>query len=90
MINWTCQVIIGFTFPLLQAAIKENVFYIFATILVGSFIFTLLFVPETKGKSHSEIENDLSITAKKYPCCGEPQAEDGQLQYDPLIDSSSP
>ncbi|KAK6993942.1 solute carrier family 2 facilitated glucose transporter member 1 [Biomphalaria glabrata] len=50
VINWLCNFAVGLVFPILQKS-----FLPFSVMLLLFFIFTYMFVPETKGKSISEI-----------------------------------
>nr|KAI8751737.1 solute carrier family 2; facilitated glucose transporter member 1-like [Biomphalaria glabrata] len=50
VINWLCNFAVGLVFPILQKS-----FLPFSIMLLLFFIFTYMFVPETKGKSISEI-----------------------------------
>lgn len=54
-LNWICAFIVAYTFPLISED-KRFSFLPFVIFLFLSIIFTLLFVPETKGKSIDEIE----------------------------------
>ncbi|KAJ4939501.1 hypothetical protein JOQ06_028949 [Pogonophryne albipinna] len=53
--NWTCNFIIGMTFPYIQTWLDSYVFILFAGLLFGFTVFIYLRVPETKGKSFEEI-----------------------------------
>ncbi|MFQ3545340.1 sugar porter family MFS transporter [Halobacillus rhizosphaerae] len=57
------NLVVSLFFPVLLDAIgTAGVFVIFAVMGVCAFLFVLKFVPETKGKSLEEIENDLRGT----------------------------
>lgn len=68
------NLIVTLVFPMLMASTGiATLFAIFAVFSMGSFAFVTIFVPETKGRSLEEIENDLrkdpisiseSLTAK--------------------------
>ncbi|XP_064194819.1 solute carrier family 2, facilitated glucose transporter member 2 [Anguilla rostrata] len=53
--NWSCNFVIGMSFPYIEALCGSYVFLIFAAILFGSTVFTYFRVPETKGKTFEEI-----------------------------------
>ncbi|CAH1106551.1 unnamed protein product [Psylliodes chrysocephalus] len=54
-------------FPLLRDAFgMGGVFCVFSALGVLASVFVILFVPETKGKSFLEIQNELSGKPKKY------------------------
>ncbi|XP_055864997.1 solute carrier family 2, facilitated glucose transporter member 1-like [Biomphalaria glabrata] len=55
VVNWLCNFTVGIVFPVLQKAIETYSFLPFSVMLLLFFIFTYMFVPETKGKSISEI-----------------------------------
>ncbi|XP_012944940.2 solute carrier family 2, facilitated glucose transporter member 1 [Aplysia californica] len=55
LVNWFCNFTVGITYPLLEKAIESYSFLPFSVMLALFFIFTFLFVPETKGKTIAEI-----------------------------------
>ncbi|KAK0065354.1 solute carrier family 2 facilitated glucose transporter member 1 [Biomphalaria pfeifferi] len=55
VINWLCNFAVGLVFPILQKSLETFSFLPFSVMLLLFFIFTYMFVPETKGKSISEI-----------------------------------
>ncbi|XP_055874778.1 solute carrier family 2, facilitated glucose transporter member 2-like [Biomphalaria glabrata] len=57
VINWLCNFAVGLVFPILQKS-----FLPFSVMLLLFFIFTYMFVPETKGKSISEIPSCLNLS----------------------------
>ncbi|CAL8284805.1 unnamed protein product [Lota lota] len=65
--NWTCNFIIGMTFPYIQALLDSYVFLLFAALLFGFTVVTYLKVPETKGKSFEEIAAIFQKGFKKVP-----------------------
>ncbi|KAM9311236.1 solute carrier family 2, facilitated glucose transporter member 4 [Gastrophryne carolinensis] len=53
--NWTSNFIIGMGFPYVADLLGPYVFLLFASLLLGFFIFTYFRVPETRGRSFDEI-----------------------------------
>ncbi|KAM7357345.1 solute carrier family 2 member nebulosa isoform 2-T3 [Cochliomyia hominivorax] len=59
--NWVLAFIVTKTFVNLKEALGSGeTFWLFAGITVVGFIFVFVFVPETKGKSLNEIQDELS------------------------------
>lgn len=57
---WIACFILTYTFPLLNASLGAyGTFWVYAGICLVSFVFIVLKLPETKGKSLEEIENEL-------------------------------
>ena len=57
---WTACFLLTYTYPLLAEGIgTANTFWIYAAICAVGFLFTLRFLPETKGKTLKEIEKEL-------------------------------
>lgn len=57
---WVACFILTYTFPLLNAALgASGTFWVYAGICAISFVFILVKLPETKGKSLEEIEKEL-------------------------------
>ncbi|XP_044257324.1 facilitated trehalose transporter Tret1-2 homolog [Tribolium madens] len=58
--NWTCTFVVTTTFPLFKDVIGEHgAFWLFCAVCVLGLIFTILFVPETRGHSLEDIERIL-------------------------------
>lgn len=55
--NWTANFIIGMCFQYVADLCGPYVFIIFASLLVGFFVFTYFKVPETRGRTFDEISN---------------------------------
>ncbi len=61
---WLANIVVSLSFPVLLSSLGASVlFLIYATIGVAAFLFVLKFVPETKGKTLEEIEEE--ITSKR-------------------------
>jgi MFS family permease len=57
---WIACFILTYTFPILNAKLgSAGTFWLYAGICVAGFVFILLKLPETKGKSLEEIERQL-------------------------------
>lgn len=54
-VNWSMNFVIGQCFPVIFARIAGYSFVIFAVIAAIAFTFTLIFLPETKGRSLEDI-----------------------------------
>lgn len=57
--NWSSTLLITFTFPMIEAQLKEYTFLIFTGFLLGFVVYTFLNVPETKGKKIDEIQAEM-------------------------------
>lgn len=59
-VNWACNYIVSLTFlDLLYFMGSALTFFLYAVIGVFALLFSLFFIPETKGKSATEIQNIL-------------------------------
>lgn len=57
---WVGSSTLTYTFPLLNVALGSyGTFWIYSAVCLGSFLFVSLLLPETKGKSLEELENEL-------------------------------
>jgi sugar porter (SP) family MFS transporter len=57
---WVACFILTYTFPLLNASLgAAGTFWVYAAICLLSFVFIMLKLPETKGKSLEELEKEL-------------------------------
>lgn len=60
--NWGSNLLITFTFPLLIAAVGNSItFWVYAVMGVLALIFSFVLVPETKGRTLEEIEEQWLI-----------------------------
>uniref|UniRef100_H2YQZ2 Major facilitator superfamily (MFS) profile domain-containing protein n=1 Tax=Ciona savignyi TaxID=51511 RepID=H2YQZ2_CIOSA len=57
LLNWTCNFIIGISFPAIADATGPYVFIIFMFVCIGITAFLAIVMPETKGKTFQEISN---------------------------------
>ncbi|KAG6620099.1 sugar transporter [Phytophthora cinnamomi] len=60
MVNWLGLFIIGIVFPTMQNALGDYIFVPFAILLCLTLAFSLKFVPETKGKTLDEIQEEIN------------------------------
>ncbi|POM75458.1 Solute carrier family, facilitated glucose transporter [Phytophthora palmivora] len=60
MVNWLGLFIIGIIFPSMQQTLDDYIFIPFAILLILALGFTLEFVPETKGKTLDEIQDEMN------------------------------
>ena len=60
--NWAGNLFVGLFFPVLLGVGTGLVFYIFAIVAVIACLFALRFVPETRGRSLEQIEQELVVT----------------------------
>jgi MFS family permease len=54
-VNWLCNFIVALTFPQMNTVLKQYTFFPFTGIILLGIIFTIVVVPETKGKTIEEI-----------------------------------
>lgn len=60
MMNWFLAFLVTKTFPEMKAELGAAItFWIFAGIMAAATVFTLLIIPETKGKSLQAIQDEL-------------------------------
>lgn len=60
MVNWLGLFIIGIVFPTMQSALGNFIYVPFAITLSLTLAFSLKFVPETKGKTLDEIQQEVN------------------------------
>ncbi|GMF21182.1 unnamed protein product [Phytophthora lilii] len=60
MVNWLGLFIIGIVFPTMQDGLGDYIFIPFAILLALTLGFSLKFVPETKGKTLDEIQEEIN------------------------------
>lgn len=60
MLNWFLVFLVTKTYPALNLGLGADVtFWMFAIIMAAAVAFTYFFIPETKGKSFQEIQEEL-------------------------------
>ncbi len=60
LVNWACNFVVSLTFlDLLYFIGSSLTFFVYAIIGVFAFLFSLFFIPETKGRTANEIQNVL-------------------------------
>ena len=65
VVNWSSAFLVVKFFPQMKEALKaQGVFWFYAGFSLLSFLFTLFFVPETKGKTLEEIEKHFQQKKK--------------------------
>jgi len=65
--NWVCNLLVVLTYDQLNKALKSNTFFLYMGIVTFFFIFTVLFVPETKLKPVDQIVREIKEQAEKFP-----------------------
>ncbi|CAH0555876.1 unnamed protein product [Brassicogethes aeneus] len=61
VINWIAAFLVTFFFPIINSSLGSHVaFYILTTILASATFFVYFFVPETRGKTLTEIQEELN------------------------------
>ncbi len=60
--NWMANYLVARLFPPLEAALGGGVFFIFAAINLLTVFFYLKFIPETKGRSLEQLEEDFATS----------------------------
>jgi len=58
-LNWISNFIVGVTFPLLQLVLDKWTFIPFGVCSLLTFAFTIEYVPETKGKTLEDIQDEI-------------------------------
>jgi SP family facilitated glucose transporter-like MFS transporter 3 len=60
-LNWACNFIVGLVFPYMNKYLGPYSFVPFAVVLLGTFIFALIWLPETQGTTPAELQAELAI-----------------------------
>lgn len=58
-VNWSCNIIVGLVFPFLNDYLGPYSFIPFATVLLGTFMFVYVWLPETHGTTPEELQAAL-------------------------------
>ena len=58
-LNWGCNFIVGMVFPYMNEFLGPYSFFPFAVILAFTFMFSLLVLPETQGKTPEDLVADM-------------------------------
>ncbi|CAO1426271.1 unnamed protein product, partial [Diamesa tonsa] len=61
--SWSCNFIVGMTFPTLQSAIGPPVFLIFASVCIMLTVLLKMYLPETRGKDTTDV---AALVAKGF------------------------
>ncbi|RLN56737.1 hypothetical protein BBP00_00007851 [Phytophthora kernoviae] len=61
MVNWLGLFVVGIVFPTMQSVLDDYIFIPFAFLLVLTLGFSLKYVPETKGKTLDEIQEEMNV-----------------------------
>jgi sugar porter (SP) family MFS transporter len=75
--NWTGNLLVGQFFPVLLGAGTGTVFFIFAGVAVVACLFAIRWIPETRGRSLEQIEQQLGLPAGTGEGSAVPQAQGG-------------
>lgn len=65
--GWTCNFLVGLTFPSLQKALGSMVFIIFAIVCFLLATFLKFYMPETRGKNISDVAAIVSDGLRSQP-----------------------
>lgn len=76
-INWSANFAVSVSFLPIQKAIDFWVFLIFAALLFGFLVFAFFLVPETKGKTIEEIQQDVALSPRPTLGLGSPRLNSG-------------
>jgi SP family facilitated glucose transporter-like MFS transporter 3 len=60
LVNWACNFLVGLAFPYMQEYLGPYSFGPFAVCLLFTFIYTLIFLPETRGKTPEQLHIELA------------------------------
>lgn len=62
LVNWSLAFVVTMFFPIMNAALGEHItFYIFSCILGLGSVFVYFLVPETRGKTLAQIQEELNL-----------------------------
>ncbi|XP_017436036.1 sugar transporter ERD6-like 5 isoform X2 [Vigna angularis] len=60
LVNWTCSLIVAYTFNFLMSWSSSGTFFLFSGICASTVVFVAKLVPETKGRTLEEIQASLN------------------------------
>ena len=66
-VNWICSLISLLTYDTIQSSIYPHAFFLYMAIVLVSFLFVFLFMPETRLKSVEHIRKEIRDQADKFP-----------------------
>ena len=70
-VNWASNFVVGIGWPVMHQAMGPYSFVTFGTILLATFLFTLLYLPETAGRSVAEVQHAANEPRRScINCCG--------------------
>ena len=70
-VNWASNFVVGIGWPLVHQAMGPYSFAAFGTTLLATFLFTLLCLPETAGRSVAEVQHAANEPrGRSFNCCG--------------------
>jgi hypothetical protein len=58
-LNWTCNFFVGLLFPYINKALGPYSFVPFATVLLLTFVYAWIWLPETQGTTPEELQAQL-------------------------------
>nr|CAB3266209.1 solute carrier family 2, facilitated glucose transporter member 5-like [Phallusia mammillata] len=79
LLNWTCNFIIGISFPAVAKLTGPYVFILFMFVCIGITVFLYFVMPETKGKTFQQISN-LFAKRNKVPMASEGNGEESSMK----------
>ena len=62
IVNWGCNFLVGLLFPLMNSTLGPYSFGPFGLVLISTFVFTWLYLPETHGRSVEEIHRLVGMS----------------------------
>lgn len=65
VVNWLANFIVGLVFPSMQAALTPYTFLVFMVLVAFFFVFTLIYVPETKGRTIEQITSHFKADSEE-------------------------
>lgn len=82
IVNWVCNFLVGLCFPTVQASLGAYTFVPFAVVLVLTYIYVYVNLPETYGRTVEEIQRIASnMSHRSHNTYGSYQTVDGIANY---------